>query len=71
MPKLPSLTPRKILSLLKKTGFEIDHVTGSHYILFNAENDKRVVVPLHAKDLPRGTLHSILKTAGLSINDLI
>jgi len=71
MPRLPSLTPRKILAALAKAGFKIDHVTGSHYILFNEANDRRTVVPFHTKDLPKGTLRSILKSAGLSGDDLI
>lgn len=71
MPRLPSVTPRKILSALAKAGFEIDHVTGSHYILFNELNGRRVVVPFHTKDLPKGTLRAILKSAGLSEKGLI
>jgi len=71
MPKLPALTSRKILALLKKVGFEVDHITGSHHILFNKETGKRVVVPFHTRDLPKGTLHTIFRSAGLSINDLL
>jgi len=70
MPKLPSITPRKVLSALAKAGFKIDHVTGSHYIFFNESNGRRVTVPFHGKDLPKGTLYSILKSAGLSVKDL-
>lgn len=70
MPKLPSVTPRKILAVLAKEGFDVDHVTGSHYILFNESNGRRAVVPFHTKDLPKGTLHSIFKSAGLSADDL-
>jgi len=35
MSKLPFLTPKKLLRILQKGGFEIDHTTGSHYILYN------------------------------------
>lgn len=70
MPKLPSITPRKILAVLIKEGFEVDHVTGSHYILLNESNGRRAVVPFHTKDLPKGTLHSIFKSAGLSADAL-
>lgn len=70
MPKLPPLTPKKLLSILQKKGFEVDHVTGSHHVLYNPMSKLRVTVPLHKKDLPKGTLHTILKSAGISHSDL-
>lgn len=50
-------------------GFKIDHITGSHYILYNFTSKKTVTLPFHNKDLPKGTLHSIIKSAGLSKED--
>jgi len=70
MPKLPSFTSKKILKILERAGFKIDHITGSHYILFNSSTGKRVTLPFHAKDLPKGTIHSILKSAGITKKDL-
>lgn len=70
MPKLPSFSPKKLLKILKEKGFEIDHATGSHYILYNSDLRKRVVLPFHCKDLPKGTLYSILKSAGIAIKDI-
>jgi predicted RNA binding protein YcfA (HicA-like mRNA interferase family) len=69
MPR-PALAPKKLLKILLKTGFKIDHVTGSHYILYHQISKKRVTLSLHNKDLPKGTLHSIIKSAGLSKEDL-
>jgi len=69
MPKLPVLTPKKVLVILQKSGFEIDHITGSHYILYNMETKRRVTIPFHAKDLPKGTLLSIMRMAGISRED--
>ena len=66
MPKLPSISARKILKILKRFGFGLDHSTGSHFILYNIKTKKRAVVPYHIKDLPKGTLMSILKEAGIS-----
>ena len=43
---------------------------GSHHIYFHPETRKRAVVPLHKKDLPRGTLLEILKQAGIERDDL-
>ena len=70
MPKLPRLTPRKIISILKKNGFVLDHATGSHYVFYHPETKRRVTVAYHSKDVPKGTLLSILKQAGLSSEDI-
>lgn len=65
MPKPPHLTPKKVIALLKRNGFVLDHTTGSHYIFYNPETKKRIMVAHHTKDLPKGTLHKILKQAGI------
>ncbi|MGD8540525.1 MAG: type II toxin-antitoxin system HicA family toxin [Candidatus Aminicenantes bacterium] len=70
MPKLPALTPRKVIKILEKHGFELDHFSGSHMVFYNAEKRKRVVVPHHRRDIPRGTLLSILKQAGIEREEL-
>lgn len=70
MPKLPALNSKKILKILEKAGFCIDHISGSHYILYNHLSGKHITVPFHAKDLPKGTLHSILKSAEIEKDDL-
>lgn len=64
MPKLSLLTPKKLLKILLKEGFEIDHITGSHYVLYNPVFRKRAVIPFHCKDLSKGIIHSILKSSG-------
>lgn len=67
MPKIPRLTPRKLIQLLKKNGFLLDHTTGSHYIFYHPVTGRRVTVPYHTKDIPIGTLHSILRQAEISL----
>jgi len=70
MPKLPSLTPQKIIKVLEKKGFVLDRIKGSHHIYYHPEMKRRVVVPLHKRDLPKGTLLEILKQAGISKKEL-
>jgi predicted RNA binding protein YcfA (HicA-like mRNA interferase family) len=69
MPKLPSLKPNEIIKILLRNGFVVDRIKGSHYILFNEETHSRVVVPMHKIDLPKGTLHEIIKQSGLKDED--
>lgn len=52
MPKLPSLTPEKVIKILEKGGFVLDRTKGSHHIYYHPDTHKRAVVPLHKKDLP-------------------
>lgn len=70
MPKLPVLTAKELLRILQEFGFEVDHVTGSHYILYRKQDKVRTVVPYHKKDLSPGTLLSILRAANISKEQL-
>jgi predicted RNA binding protein YcfA (HicA-like mRNA interferase family) len=66
----PAYTTKEIIRLLEKNGFVFDRASGSHQIYMLPDGSKRVIVPLHNKDLPKGTLHSILKQAGIDKKDL-
>ena len=70
MSKLPSLAPKKIIKILESQGFLLDRIKGSHHIYYNPETKRRVVVPLHKKDLPKGTLLEILRQAGIGRDEL-
>jgi len=69
MAKLSPLKPREVISKLKKLRFVVDHVSGSHYIMFNARTKTRIPIPYHAKDLKTGTLRSIIKQTELSVEE--
>lgn len=70
MPKLPVLTSKKLIKILEKLGFQLDHKTGSHFIFYDARTKRRATIPFHAKDLPKGTILSILKQAGITKEEL-
>jgi len=58
------VTGRELIKLLRKHGWQLDRITGSHHIM--KKQDKTVTVPVHRnKDIPKGTLNRILKEAGL------
>ena len=68
---MPSITPKKLIKFLRAKDFYISRQSGSHVILHSySDSEKRVVVPLHNKDLKRGTLDSVLKDAGLEYEEL-
>jgi len=49
MPKLPSLTPKKLITILKSFGFQLDHTTGSHFIFYNSKNKKGLLFLITTK----------------------
>ncbi len=70
MAKLPNITSKELVKILKSLGFQLDHSTGSHFVFYNPKNKRRVVVPYHKKDLPKGTLMSIIREAGINKEEL-
>jgi len=71
MPKLPVVTYRRLLKVLEKSGFQLDRTTGSHFIFYNKMDKKRVTVPFHRKELPKGTIMSILRETGITKKELL
>ena len=71
MSKTPSLKPKDIVRILKQKGFVLDRSRGSHQIWLHPVSRKRTVVPMHSKDIPAGTLYSILKQAGIEKDELL
>ncbi|NLA99768.1 MAG: addiction module toxin, HicA family [Methanomicrobiales archaeon] len=70
MPELPAFTAQDVIWILEKKGFVLDRVKGSHHIFYQPETKRRVVVPLHGRDLPIGTLLEILKQAGIEREEI-
>ena len=58
------------MRILEAHGFIVDHTSGSHVVYYHPETTRRVVVPFHRRDIPRGTLLAILKQAALNKGDL-
>jgi predicted RNA binding protein YcfA (HicA-like mRNA interferase family) len=71
MTKLPAIKPRQIIRLLEQNGFVLDHTSGSHFIFYHPISRRRAVVPSHNRDLPKGTLMSLLREAGFTREELI
>lgn len=72
MPKLPRANARKTIAALVKAGFEEMRISGGHTFMVHAERRRSAVVPEHGgHDLATGTLHRILKQAGLTVEEFI
>lgn len=59
----------QIVKALRRLGFVIDHQRGSHIFMHNLERNISVIVPNH-KEVKKGTLNSIIKKAGINIDEL-
>jgi len=69
---LPAIRPKQMIRALQRAGFFVHRVTGSHYILKHpARLALRVTVPLHSRDLKRGTVQSIVKQAGYTNEEFL
>jgi predicted RNA binding protein YcfA (HicA-like mRNA interferase family) len=68
MPKLPRLSGRETIAALERLGFERVRQHGSHVVL--RRKNLGCVVPLH-DELAVGTLRSILRVAGVSVEEFI
>jgi len=69
--QLPVVTPKRVIKALGKCGFVVRRQSGSHALLYHPEKPGRVIVAIHAADIKRGTLKSILKQADLNVDEFI
>ena len=67
--RLPAVRPQQAVRALERAGWEVQRQRGSHVSLKKQGVALIVTVPLHRRDLPRGTLAAILKDAGLTIDE--
>lgn len=59
------MKPREMIKLLIDNGFVEVSQNGSHKKMFNSTTNKTIIVPIHSKELKKGTEQAILKEAGL------
>ena len=71
MPKLPGVKGKKLVKILNKLGWELDHIQGSHNILRSADG-RKITVAVHGNsEIPKGTLMGILCDAKISKEEFI
>ena len=72
MSALPVLRPREVVAALVRAGFVAHHQTGSHLVLKRAGvPPRRVTVPMHGRDLKTGTLRSIVRESGMTVDEFL
>jgi predicted RNA binding protein YcfA (HicA-like mRNA interferase family) len=70
-PRLPAVAPREAIRALERCGWELDRVKGSHHVFRHPDLPHRVVVPVHARDLAKGTLNQIIGASGVDRDEFL
>jgi predicted RNA binding protein YcfA (HicA-like mRNA interferase family) len=71
MSKLPAVRPKDLARVARKLGFVLDRQKGSHAVYLRAADRRRVVIPMHNRDLKPGTLHGLVRDLGISAEELV
>ena len=71
--RLPSVSGRMVLRALKRAGFFVERIRGSHHIMAHRDDPSLfAVVPVHGnRDLRTGTLRNILNQAGITVEEFL
>ena len=71
MSNLPSIDGFRLIRILKRIGFEVIRIKGSHHFLRHGDG-RQTVIPAHAKEtIGTGLFHKILKDCELSVDEFI
>ena len=71
--RLPSLKARDVIRALENAGFSVTRTSGSHHrLVHNLDPARQTTVPVHGgKDLNRKLVVTILKQAGLTLDEFL
>ena len=71
--RLPSLKATNVIRALKRAGFSVIRISGSHArLVHDSDRNRQTTVSMHkGKDVPRGTLRDIIEQAGLTVDEFI
>lgn len=72
MSRLPVVSGRDVVSALKRIGYVVVRQRGSHIRMRHLSDNRRqpTTVPDH-RNIKTGTLHAILRDAGLGVDEFI
>ncbi len=72
MSRLPSITGKEAIKAFQEAGFAVARIEGSHHIMKKPGHVYHLSVPVHGrKKLKPGTLRSLIKAAGLSVDEFV
>ncbi|HAN75084.1 MAG TPA: hypothetical protein DCQ63_12975 [Planktothrix sp. UBA8402] len=69
MGRLSNISGNKAVKVFKRLGYEVDHQTGSHIILWH-ESKPTLSIPNH-RELAPGLLRSLIALAGITVDEFL
>jgi predicted RNA binding protein YcfA (HicA-like mRNA interferase family) len=69
--RLPVANGAAVVRALKRAGFVVDRIVGSHHVLgYPGDPTRTVTVPVHSgRDLKPGTLRAIIRQSGFGVEE--
>lgn len=68
---MKAVSGKTLCQIVERYGWDLKRITGSHHIYAKEDVEVILSIPVHSnRDLPKGTLKSIMKDAELSEEDL-
>lgn len=72
MGRLSGFRYREIARKLRSFGYVFDRPgSGSHEVWRHAVSGRKVTLPHHSRDMAEGTLRSVLREAGIDVEDFL
>lgn len=72
MASLPSVPGPEAIRAFERAGFTLDRISGSHHVMTKPGHHFTLSVPVHGnKPVKKGTLRSLVRDAGLTIEEFV
>jgi predicted RNA binding protein YcfA (HicA-like mRNA interferase family) len=68
MPKLVPISHRELARKLRHAGFS-EIRTSRHPVYYSASQGLTIPIPMHPGDVPKGTLRSIIRQMGITVEE--
>lgn len=70
MPPLPVLSGREVVRIFERLGWHVARQRGSHIIMIKEGHIATLSIPDH-KEVGRGTLRSLIRAAGITVDEFV
>jgi predicted RNA binding protein YcfA (HicA-like mRNA interferase family) len=67
---IPAVRGAQVVKALERAGFAVARISGSHHVMRHPDG-RTVSVPVHNRDIPKGTLRNILAIIGMTTEELL
>jgi predicted RNA binding protein YcfA (HicA-like mRNA interferase family) len=68
--RLPRVSGRDVVRVLRRLGYEVDRQHGSHIILRHTTPPHRIIVVPDHREIAKGTLRAIARHAEMTVDEL-